>query len=442
MRWIVALTACLAVSFGAAAQDIPVTGAPGASISSVINTPTLLTVVLKSGQKIPNLRLVDVNDTTAVFMTDSGSKTPYKRETLKEFVVQSGHVEKVAFTPIKGSSLQPDNQRILDRVWTRVNEIFQGSDENQEIKMRAAAMLALNGDEAAKTYLKQLIESNDMRTRCTAGFHYYVAGLQLPETLLKEGLEHGDRTVRSMASSLAGLAGYQDAKHTLHVLLQDRDDQLSVPAAKGLALLGDRSILPDMYEFLGSSDEKRGEAGIKALEILGGTDVIEDLKAHAKQVKATELYRTMRVLHDLKVPEGKEGLKNVFNEVPTLKPEVALILASDGEFQAQQFLRDRISRRENPTEHNLIYRARNASALYKGGFTQAQSVLQDLLGEDKLSVKNAVFAELTFLGDEQLLKILQGCIEKKEAAVAVGACSAAVAIADKDYRERLLKVKD
>ena len=99
-------------------------------------------------------------------------------------------------------------------------------------------------------------------------------------------------------------------------------------------------------------------------------------------------------------------------------------------------------RREDLTEANLSYRARNAQALLKGGDPSAMAVFQELLRSDDPAITNLVFRLMAELGEARMITLLQPSIENVDKEFAVDACKAVVALALPDFRERLLSYRE
>jgi hypothetical protein len=122
-------------------------------------------------------------------------------------------------------------------------------------------------------------------------------------------------------------------------------------------------------------------------------------------------------------------------------PEVALMLAANGYWDAIQFLQTRLARREDPTESNLAFRARNAQALLASGDPSAMAVFQELLRSDKEAVTSLVFSLMTELGQPRLITLLQPSIENSNPAYALDACKAVISLALPSFRTRLLEYR-
>jgi HEAT repeat protein len=121
-----------------------------------------------------------------------------------------------------------------------------------------------------------------------------------------------------------------------------------------------------------------------------------------------------------------------------LAPEAALVLARDGNWDAAQFLAARLKKRYDEKEDVMAYRAKAAAALIANADPTAISYLQDLLRSKSANVQKLTCSLLAELGKRRLIPVLQPTMENIDPDVALGACSAVVAIAKPDYRERLL----
>jgi HEAT repeat protein len=307
--------------------------------------------------------------------------------------------------------------------------------------MEAAMLLAMSGEENAHEYLRQLAGSNDLVLQLQAAGMLYLIGDVVPENLIRQGLESGKRDARIMAASLSGLAGYKDAVPTLRPLFMDRSVQYSAPAARALARLDDHTILDRLQAMLFELQQEKGEAAIFALTKLQDASVIEGLKFRLLEADGSNRLRIARVLFNLGDPTGIDELQHIFKTYPTLMPEVALMLAANGYWDAIQFLQTRLARREDPTESNLAFRARNAQALLASGDPSAMAVFQELLRSDKEAVTSLVFSLMTELGQPRLITLLQPSIENSNPAYALDACKAVISLALPSFRTRLLEYR-
>jgi len=186
----------------------------------------------------------------------------------------------------------------------------------------------------------------------------------------------------------------------------------------------------------------KGKAAIFGMTRLGDAALVEDLKFRLLEAEGVVRFRLVEVLFNLNDPVGVEELKDIFKNYPTLSPEVALLLARHGDYEATQYLRNRLSRREDPTEENLSYRARNAQALLQGGDPTAMAVFQELLRVNNENVTELVFELMTELGQASLITLLQPSIENVDKEYAMNACKAVIALAMPEFRERLLSYRE
>ncbi len=442
MRLRMLMAASLLMAGAAVQAQVPVLGPAGVQLKDLVNTPTLVTVVLKGGAEDLNLRVVDVQDELFTVLTDNNERIPYLYESVEQVRIQGGQVEQPRFQLPESAALRAEDQRIIERAFSRAEEIFNQVKDNQDVRMDAAMVLAVNGNEEAVEYLTRLADSENMQIQLEASLGLYVVGREVDEKLIRAGLESGNRQVRSKAAQLAGLTEYRVGTHMLNEMLQDRADELFAPAAYALARLGEREAIPTLLDMMGAISDERGEAAKDALVMLGGSDIIEQLQVRAQQTEGMERFRIVRALYEMGDPMGRRVLKQIFNERPTLKPEAALLLARDGDWDASQYLRRRLSKREDPTIANLTYRARNAAALFEGGDPQAMAVLLELLRVDEAEVPKLVFRLIARLADRRLLSLAQPSIESIEPDIAVDACIAAVTMGSTDFRSRLLRARE
>ncbi len=434
----------IAVSFAIvpyAHGDIQILGAEKAiSLNDIAGTETLITVTFKSsGAQDKNLKLLEVHDDRIIVLPSRGESIPYLIDSVESITLQNGVVERRHMPEMEAQVLRAEHQRVVDRAWVRIREIYNEAHDDQELRIHAAVCLALINDEEAHNYLRQLAESNDIITQLTAAGALYVAGDQIPPSLLQQGLESGNRNARAMAASLAGLEGFEKGIEFLNALFQDRAVQLSCPATRALARLGQKRIIPRVMEMLHELHEDKGQAAIFALTKLadGDDEVIHQLKMKLLDAEGMIRYRIVRILYNLGDPEGTVELKNIFENLPTLTPEVALLLAKDNDWDATQYLRNRLSRREDPTIPNLKYRAENAQALLASGDASAMAVFQELLRNEEPEVYKHVFVQMTELKETRLITLLQPGVETIDRDFAFGACQTVIALANAPFQERL-----
>lgn len=440
--FVLAAVAVLA-ALTAGAADVKITGtAAPVTLKELAGTPTLVTVVLKeSGAKDSNVRIMEVLPNAINVMTEKGELVPYLLEMVEEIQVQGGQVEGRRFKPDEIQVLRPEQQRVAERAMTRAVEIFTGANDDQQLKMDAAVLMALNKNRDATKYLKQLAETNDITLQLTASKALYLIGEPVSETLLRQGLESGNRKARAMAATLSGLNNYTAGIPLLKVLFDDRAVELSAPAACALARLGDREIIPRLMAMIDEPNDLKGNAAVYSLAKLGGDDIVQQLKARLGETEGIIKYRILKVLYRLKDPSALDEIRKIFKDLPTMAPKAAIILAKDGDWDATQFLRARLNRREDPTEANLIYRAQTAAALLINGDPSVLAVFQEILRSTSPKAKQTVFELFTYIDNVRLIPILQPSIENVDKVMALQACEAAATLALPAFRARIMEIR-
>lgn len=436
--WGVAVLA-VAVAGAGAIRAQEVRGPNGAvSLSSIAGSETLVTVVLKAGAEDPNLTVMEVRKDTISFGTAKGNETIYQRGDIDHIQVQGSVVERRE-PVVRGSvALRPEDQAIVDGASSRAAGLFQSSKDNQELRIRAAALMAFEGNDEAAKYLTSLAESNNLSTAIEAARGLYLAGKPIPEGLIANGLESANRNIRAATAVLAGLFKDESATSALMQMFNDRSAQYAAPAAVALARLGNREIIPGLFDMLGGVSDEKNRAGVEALKILGGEDLIEAAKHQLSETEGLERFRLIRVLFALGDEDGRKALIKVFNEELTITPEAAILLAADKYFEAGQYLQERLKRREDDTPENLVRRARNANAIITSGDNSAVYVFQDLLRRSDVDIKEEVLHLIIESGDRQMLKLIQTSIGNQDPELSMTACNAAKAISNPTYRQRLL----
>ncbi|HOV61170.1 MAG TPA: hypothetical protein PK349_08930 [Candidatus Hydrogenedentes bacterium] len=431
------IAAVLLLLGGWISAEVPVTGTgQKVSVQDLAGTDTLVTVVLKdSGAQDKNLKVLAVNPATITFLNTSNLEVVYLRDNIAEIQVQEGKVEtrqSLAETQV----LRAEQQRVVDRAMARVREIFEGANDDQNLKLAAAALLALNRDESASDYLKKLAETNDIMAQLRASRALYLAGDEISRDLLRQGLESGNREARALAAELCGLAGVADFEPLLFRMFQDRAVELSAPATRALARLGNREIIPRLLVMITEPNEEKGRAAVFALSTLGGEDVIDQMHMLLPSYDGIIRLRIVMVLYWLEAPDAVSELKKILSTYPTLAPDVALVLAREGDWEATQFLRNRLQRREDPTDSNLVYRAKNAGALFANGDPTTMAVFQEVLRSESLVARKAVFDVFLELGSVRLISLLQPSIENVDREIALAAVTTVIGLANPEFRKR------
>lgn len=453
---VVALLLVLELGLNAEAQTPPVTGVDNVRLRNLAGTQTMVTVVLEyavesneSGvvteemreARDSNLRILSVQSDRMIVLTEDNDELPYLFNMVKEVQVQGGKVEKRALL-LRRDVLSAADQEVVQRAQNRVKEIFEGSSAKQNMKMKAAVLLALDGNEDAKKYLEQLSNSSELRTELQAGFALYLAGEEVEERLMSEGLESGSRLAKSQACTLSGLYNYSNATSFIKTMLADRQSEISSPASRALARMGDREVIEHLYSVLGDSNAERADAAVWGLIALGGDDIIQQMEMRTATAEGNESFRIAKVLYALKKEEGKRLLREVYTEYPTLKQEVAYILAQDKDYDTENYLRSRLSERMNETESTMVMRAKIAGSLIASGDPQAKAIYQEILRGDIMAAKKQVLHDITKMGSSQLLNVIQSSIENVDTELSLMAATAAIAISDSEFRARLLTLRD
>ena len=438
-----AKTAGASTPAAAGVPDVKITGtSTPVTLKDLAGTDTMVTVVLKeSGAKIKNLKIVEALPNTINVQTQKGDIDPYLLENVSEIQVQGGHVEEKSFKAADVQMLRPEQQRVVERAMSRSVEIFVAANDDQELKMDAAVLMALNKNRDATNYLKQLAETNDLTLQLTASKALYLIGEPVSESLMRQGLESGNRKARALAATLSGLSNYTTAIPLLKPLFDDRAVELSAPAARALARLGDREIIPRLMAMLEESNEKKGQAAVFSLVRLGGDDILQQMKVKLGETEGMIKFRVVTVLFQMKDPLGIEELRKILKEYPTLAPEAALVLTKQGDWDATQFLRKRLARREDPTDANLIFRAETAAALLSTGDPSTLAVFQEILRSNSVKAKKKVFELFTDMGNVRLISILQKDIENVDKHMSLDACEAVATLALPAFHARVLEMR-
>ena len=426
--------------------QVPIVGSKGARLKDIAGTDTLVTVVLKgSGATDANLKIRKVTDTILSVESDSKRLNHYLLSDVKEIRVQGSVMTVKRPDPLRERGLTPEQQLVVDRAVERTNEIFAAATGNQPLRMWAAEVLAVAGnDEQRQTaleYLTALATGNDLRTALGAAHHLVLAGSP-PATgeLVTQGLESGDRQVRASAARLAGLTRDPSGKAQLHQMLRDRASDISVPAIDALAWLGDRDSIPTLLDIVTERNEDKANAAADALISLGGEEIVDQLKQKLPDTEGRARFRVVRVLHALGDPLGTKLMRDEMLKIPSLEFDTAIILARQGDPEAMQVLRERLAQRYDPYQEVLTHRAEATAALIEAGDRTNISVFQELLRIGMPEINLLVLRLIGLLDLRSLLPVTQPVIESNDQTVAVAASQAAAALAHSDYRARLAKV--
>jgi HEAT repeat protein len=463
------LLAAVITGLGAAAMAQVTISPGGQSLQQLAQQGKLVTIILEGADgpvEVPNLRIAEVHDAHFTAGSDSGGDHFFTFTDVVEVRVQDGQVEEREFT--LPTALTGPQQQVVRRGIERAADIFNQTQDDQSLRIRAAAMLSCAGDANGRAYLLSLARSGDIETELEAATYLFLAGdpAAVPEApfpvaelnqalglasttaspqerrplfpgLIASGLSHGSREVRAQAAVLAGLA---DAKSTLRQLdqqMNDRMAELAAPAAKAMANLGQKDAIPRLLDMMMEQTESKGEAAIYGLALLGDEETAETVLQLVPSAAGTVKLRLAKLLFVLGDPQGRRMLESIMREMPTIADQAALVLAEQGIWDAIQALKDRLDKRENPTEENLRYRAQAAAALIRGGDASGLSRLAELLRRNEPAVTEKICEVIAELGQPSMLELLKAPMESDNPGVTLDAVFAAVALANGDFRTRI-----
>ncbi len=426
---------------GACFAQVPIVGANDATLGDVAGTETLVTVVLKAGDgqvKDANLRIMEIGDTHFAVMSQEGIRYAYLFSAVKEIRVQGGEIKTRPFQVDENRALTEDEKRIIQRAVERAQEIFDTTNK-QRLKMIAAELIATEKPDAGRPYLQRLASGNDLQTALYASSALFMTGHEEPDIgVIRDGLRSGNLMLRAYAAQVAGVYKAQELESFLLEMIDDRSSELSAPAAMALAYMGNRDIIPSLLRMIEAHDELKGESAVIALSRLGGEDVVEQMKIMLKDAKGQAIFRMARVLFNLGDPLGKKMLLKEISQVPTHAFTAAIMAAPEGDYEATNYLREFLKRRQDPTPMNVTRRAAAACALIKGGDASGISILQELLHSDKPENKKVVCQQIAVLGRRRLLPLVQSAMEDSDPDIALLGCQAVLSATKADYHQRLI----
>ncbi len=447
MRGFFCMAAALMLGTAAVAQ-VAITGS-GKGLKELAGSETLVTIVVKERDAVDaNQRITAVEDGFFSVVGSDGERNSYRFDDVKEVRVQEGAVQGNTFVLDEGRALTPEQRQVLARARQRALDIFNNSDQDQELKMTAATLAALGAEKAAVEYLRGIARSNDISTQLKAIQQLYLAGEKFdaeeknPEIeTVKAGLASGNRRVKATAADLSGLLKMHSAEFDLHNMFRDRAEEFVVPSTRALARLGQRDIIPQLLVRMGENNNEKADASIYALTLIGGSAEVKAAKDMLNGADQIVRFRIARFLYTMKDPMGLDILEREMLNNPGLKRGAALILARDGNLKASGLLRDMLQERFNPDEAALTDRAQSSLALVKGGDRAVISTIQALLRSGKSSVERDVCERIAGLGLRSLLTILQPSIESPDPRVAAAACMGVIATAEPSFRARLNEIR-
>jgi HEAT repeat protein len=447
-----------------ASAQVRVTNGGGKTVQDLVGADTFVTVWLHSGALDRNMRVRIIGEDYLGLNDTNGQPHAYKFRDIRELRVQSG-VEADggggAGAPI--GRLSSDDRGVEERAIARAFELFDKNKDNQQLLMRAAAvMAATNGPnkQNAAGFLSQRAGANDVPTAVAASLALYIAGFDPEAEVIGAGLYSGVRRTKAEAALLAGLTGNREFDGEIYTMLDDPAPEIFSGAAIGAALLDDRDAVPRLVDALKGLDDRKGDAAVIALSTLGGDDVRAEMKKIAEEGRGMARFRALRVLFALGDAGAAETLKPENLKEPALEVDAAILLCRNGDWDANIRLREELDRPKDPNKENLVQRAKIATALYIGGHIPAKGTLQDLLRMTKDQVyargkesddaykQEAIIAaqvevcrQIARSGVRALMSLLRPALESAYPEVATAAVESSVAMANQGYRERLLAVR-
>lgn len=466
--WI--LLAVIFVCAGAVEAQVRITNGGDLTLQDLAEGRKLVTVVLKTGATEQNLKIVGVFDKYFSSVDSKGEFSPFLFDDVREVRVQDEAIAEREFKVEETRVLRAEDLLVVDQAVNRAKEIFQQADDRVDLKMRAAAILALHNDESAREYLTRRLGGNDLQQALDAGIALYVAG-NTPQSkadsiqIARRGLQSINRRARATAAHLVGLLGYADSETAILDMLRDRTPELFAPAARAAGRLGLDQAIPALATGIAGLNTEKAEAAVDGLIAIGGPEVTARMREMVDRETGFARFRVVRVLYALEDPLGLQLLQEEYFSDPTFRdPEQpanpSFILARDGYAEAISFLLEELDEVVDPTLENLLYKARAAGALIQGGHTPAVSDLQRYLRLDPSGVvdrgalpgeleqrQKAIVTELrnriclmaADIGARRLIPILQPVvIGSGKAHVILAACEAIVAISDPEFRTRVL----
>ncbi len=461
MRYLLGLLMAGLVAVFPTAGQVAVSGGGGATLQQIAGTETRVTLVLKEASaEVANLRVTALRDGHFETLNEQGVEAYYRYDQVSRITIQGGIVQVSSRDVLGNRALSEDENNALQEAIDKVRELFRTAQNNQAVRMEAATLLMVAGEEdekaVAQSYLQQLLDSNDIKTRMTAAMSLYQAGDPKPaEEVALEGLNNRDRSVRATAAILSGLTKQQDAELQLNRMVRDRSPEISAPAAWALGKIRDTDALPTILSMVTDRSPIRANAAMLALIEMGGDDLVEGLKASLNRQEGLSRFRVAKVLHALGDETGTNVIRNEYLEsqaVP-LRHEAAVILAKQQDVKALQVLRQDLRSRYDPSPEVLLRRAEAVAALIGAGDRTYMGAFQELLGQsNQFESRNAavqlsnqlgeaaVLAVIAQSGDRSLLTTVSPSVSNHQPIIAISACGAAIALANDEYRARLQEI--
>lgn len=453
------VTALLVVSVSlVASAQVKVVSSDGATLNDLMREEALVTVVLKGSlARVSNLRITGVHKETIAFESLSGSPLAFLISAIQEIRVQNSRINDSRRGKAEGT-LTADDRATVNRATERTLQIFRASKGNQSRRMLAAMVLTASEHASkanAQRYLEELAAGNDTPTAMQAGQLLYLTGTPPSDELLQEGFFSGNRDARAQAARLASLTDKKAFLPEIRIMLRDPAIEIFPAAAIAVARMDDRKGIQEIYDALRALRDAKADAAGTALSILGGEDVRQEMLSMLATSRGMEWFRIVHVLYNL----GDSGSKELMLEalrLPAFQRTAALILAKDGDLEGLEYLREHLKKQQDPNIANLLYKANIAMILYLGGDIQAKVLLQELIDikpsiiyargrtgdqaykeETAADIQQGVCMKIAASGAKDLISMLAGAVESSNSDVALAACTAVMAIANREFGERM-----
>lgn len=458
---------CL-LAYPLSGAQLKIIGPEGVTVEDLIREQTYVTFVLKSGARLTNTRITRVHEETSTteatitFKMVDDRPSAFTLSAVREIRVQDERLAQRRRLALRGS-LSKDELMIVGQATQRALEIFVASKGNQDIRMSAALVLAASTHERksdALRYLQELAAGNDVPTAMAATTLLYLAGIPADREVIQAGFESGNRQTRASAARLAGLTNDATFLPELRTMLHDPTIETFPYAARAIGRMGERSGLPELYGAMRALTEAKGEAAVFALSRMGGEEVHQKMLEMLEVTKGVEWFRVLRVLYALDDDRAKELMQEVALGQPAYQRTAALLLAADQVLEGTLFLRDFLEKAEDLNLKNLVFKAKVAETLFTAGDIQAKNLLQELVNirpatiyarghtsDMDFKIRTATQVQLSALilientGSRNLLSLLVGPVESANPLVAINACTAAVAIGNPEFGDRLKEMR-
>ncbi|MCH7960182.1 MAG: HEAT repeat domain-containing protein [Candidatus Hydrogenedentes bacterium] len=458
---------CLAVAgigilcASTASAQVSVIGGRGVVLSELAGTDTYVTVVLKgSFARDRNLRIIEVGDSYFAVRLPNGERHVYRFIDVRELRIQRGRIgTHNSESSSRFTILNEDEQSVADRALAKAEELTNQRQLNITIRIQAVTVLAAAGNLDALRSLQELTNSDDLGTALKAATYLHIVGEPPSAELLRQGLASGNRVTRASAARLVGLSESEIYREAIHDMLEDPIPEIFPSAARATGRLGNNGARTKLLiDALSARNEEKADAAIFALAALGGEDIHQTLLKKLDTSKGIIWFRIVQVLYALEDETAQKLMVNECMRSPAFAPEASIILARNGDWSASLYLRDQLEKRRDPNRENLAYMARVAATLVSIGDLQANKTLRYLLNMTEKDIfARGKYSDPTYkidtlkdtqvlvcnlmsdIGDESLLPLANTAIDSPFPEVAIAACETAIAIANPEYRKRLME---